>query len=123
MSEQLPPPDELALDAEPPDVRLKPRWIAWFAVSILLPVVPWLVTSEDDKKAMALLVATIFAVICQIAISVYLARGIAHNLHYRFRGRLVLHALLMLGSVAMGTLVWSLGFMVFIMKVYDKAGH
>lgn len=126
MSGEVPPPLSAPAPLVPqpvPQVSMAPRWIAWSLTSVLMPALPWFTTSTDDKEPIGLMIMTGLALVCQLAVTIYLALGFSRKNRYGPGGVIGMTTVFMIASVAIGTAVWLLGFMVVIMMAFDGVHH
>ncbi|MEZ0390427.1 MAG: hypothetical protein ACAI34_25330 [Verrucomicrobium sp.] len=76
MSDSIPPPLPPALGGPPGFMR--PRWLVWVLVSVILPAIPWCFAKiVDDGTFVAVYLSV--AVLFQIAASVWLSLGLARG--------------------------------------------
>ncbi|MEY4484538.1 MAG: hypothetical protein RL693_1990 [Verrucomicrobiota bacterium] len=82
------------------------HWLSWLFSSTVLPILPFLIYGGKaiDKAEGVLLI--LFALLVQLASSIYLARGVSSRRQLGVGGIIGLSVVFMMGSVAIGFAVF-----------------
>jgi len=93
---------------------MAPRWIGWVAASVLGPLLP-LIPMVQNTQDISIVWATIaFALIVQLAASIFIAVGAARKRALGIGGAIGLSLAFFVGSVAIGSAVFFAGCIGFV---------